>query len=177
MQSRQINFFHLNSEIEYFIEYFKICRYELFNYKVFNLSDKHFINRNNIQTRLELVNKKYFHEISYYFVEKQNYYLFDASLSSAIEFSFSEELNSEILPGRFYFTPKKFIDGSFFEKDESFVNESMAFYKLFSKEFLVKNAECKSWYVTKTVNELIEKGELMWDESYNSLVKKQKEDK
>lgn len=165
MISKQINFFHSDSDIDKFINFFKENKFILYPYKIKSLDE---IKKSDLssQKRIEIIHDT--DKVQFDFIEKQGYYLFNPEKSYAIEFLICDKIQeNKIEAGRLYYTAKFYDNGQFTFKSDEFVKEANNLYKKFKKQFLKKTKHSQSWYFTEDINNLFEQNNAVWEQNYN----------
>jgi hypothetical protein len=174
MQSRQINFFHLASDIKEILNYFKESGYLIYRHKTFNTVLSEIIvpeiEYNSNLKKVVLIRPEYQEDVTFKFIDTQGYYLLNSNNICVIEFDFCQSNSKEIKSGRLFYQPKYFINEDHIEKDKNFITHSNNLYKSFKQKFLVRNDECKTWYVTKDLNIKLVNKEFKWGTTFNSII-------
>ncbi|THF53024.1 hypothetical protein E6C50_02105 [Flavobacterium supellecticarium] len=168
MMSKQINFFHTESDIKEFLDFFRSNVYKLYPHKVDDLNKLREINFPHDRRIIIFRDSK---KLEYEYIEKQGYYLLNPENSEAIDFLISaqREDGKSIEAGRLYYTEKIFTSQSLLHKSDDFVKASNRLYTLFKRRFLKKTKFSKGWYLTQSIINSFEQGEAVWERNNNVI--------
>jgi hypothetical protein len=162
--TRQLYFFHLNEDIDKLLEYFNQNEILIVPHLIYKLNDmepyslfEEFKNEHLVQ----IIFKDKLQNLTYEYIEKQNYFLCNSEQSNCIELKLSHTNSLGFLEcGIFTYSEQFYLNGSYYFHDKEVIKRYANFYKYFKKTNLQPHKTAKGWYVTNAVADMVEKGQI-----------------